>query len=277
MLSFGLLIILFGLCCAQATPFKVALDWYLNPAQGPLLLAQAEGLFAKQGLAVTFMTPTQLGEPEKLVLTGQADIAISYPNTLLHAQQAGLPLVQIGRLFQHDVNGIVVLAGSHITELKQLEGKRLGYAGDPSGLVTLRRMLEKAQVSLTKIQLVNVNMNLNQALLSHHVSAVWGMSRNVEPVQLQAMGYKVKIFTPQAYGLPDEDSSIFIARKNANAKANYQAFFAALAQAVKEIHQAPTKTWQIVADYYPQALASTAQMRQVNQAIWLATVPYLAA
>ena len=68
-------------------------------------------------------------------------------------------------------------------------------------------------MSLSDVTLINVQMNLDQALLSGRVKAVSGVMRNVEPVQLAMIGHPTRCFKPEDYGMPTYDELILISNR----------------------------------------------------------------
>jgi putative hydroxymethylpyrimidine transport system substrate-binding protein len=63
--------------CA-AEHLTVLLGWFVNPNHGPLIVAQAIGAFAREGLDVEFVQPADPSMPPRLIAAGQGDIAIDY-------------------------------------------------------------------------------------------------------------------------------------------------------------------------------------------------------
>lgn len=255
------------------TSLTVALDWYINPSQGPLLVAEQAGIFKKHGLAVHFITPTQSGEPLKLVLANRAQIAVSYPSYLEVAQQKDLPLIKLGDLLNQSIDCLTTLKNSHIVRLKQLEGKTIGVAGGLSVNNRLKEMLARAGVQFDKVHIVDVEMDLLSALLSEKVNAVWGFTKNVEPVLLKARGVSVKLFLPTQYGLANTSGYILVMKEGVLPPRVQHAFLAALTQAAKMIERSPNDAWQLLVKSYPQALAPTAQAAHDNELIWQASTP----
>ncbi len=261
---------------AGLTPLTLALDWSINPNHAPILIAEQKGYFASEGLSVRLLTPTETEEPLRLVLSGHADMAVSYPTDLIFAQAKGLPMVQVGALFNRSVNCLTVLKSSGISTLKQLEGKKIGLSGGATGSAMLKIMLQRAGVDLSKVQFVTVQMGLAGALISHQVSGVWGFSSNDEPILLARMGHPVSLFLPESEGLPSMDGYIFIAKKDVLSGATQQAFLRAIHQAVVFIKAHPTKAWQILIKAYPEALAPDLKSEQANHQVFLATLPFYA-
>lgn len=271
------LILLFIMIPAWAlTPVKVVLDWYINPDHAPLLLAQAKGYFKEQGLDVTFIPPGNVSASQ-LVAAGKADIGVYYQSYLLTDVNNGVPIVRFATLMNHPLSCMAVLASSNIKNLPDLAGKTIGYSGGDFSVALLKTMLLKAGVDPSSINMVNVNMDLTQALLSKRIDAATDLMRNVEPVELAAMGAPTRLFLPEKYGVPPYDELIFIVNKNQVKNPMLPKFLAALREAVTRLQAKPEESWQLVSKTYHSELAATAAMAATNHKIWLATVPYFAA
>lgn len=259
---------------AKPMPITVALDWYINPDQAPLLIADAKGYFAAQGLDVHFVTPTNSTEPVQLVADHHAQVAVTYQTELLEAVSQGVPIVRFATLINHPLDCITVLADGPIHTLADLRGQTLGYSGSSMQQAMLRAMLAHNGLTLAQVQLVNIRMNLIQALLSHRVVAVSGMMRTVEPVTMAAMGHPTRLFFPEDNGVPDHDELLLVVNNSDRNAPWLKGFVAALTQATLDIQRHPNATWALAAKTYPQALAPTPEMAKTNHQIWLASVRY---
>lgn len=124
-----------------ASPFKltVQLDWVAEPEHGGFYQAQAKGFFAAEGLDVTIIP----GGPNAFVMpkiaTGQADIGQADSTNTLMQQAQGLPVVQIGAVFQDDPSGLLVNADSSVHDFKDLEGKTIIARPEWAFLAFLRK------------------------------------------------------------------------------------------------------------------------------------------
>jgi NitT/TauT family transport system substrate-binding protein len=115
---------------ARATPAKpfpltVQLDWVAEPEHGGFYQAQAKGFFLQEGLDVTIVP----GGPNAFVMpkvaTGQADIGqADSTNTLLQIAE-GIPVIQIGAVFQDDPSGLLVHPASSVHRFEDLQGKTI--------------------------------------------------------------------------------------------------------------------------------------------------------
>ncbi len=123
---FTLLLSLFTLPLSAA-PLKITvqLDWVAEPEHGGFYQAQAKGFFAAEGLDVTLIP----GGPNAFVMpkiaTGQADIGQADSTNTLLQQAEGLPILQIGAVFQDDPSGLLVHADSKVQTFADLEGKTI--------------------------------------------------------------------------------------------------------------------------------------------------------
>ncbi len=115
---------------ARAAPDKlfkltVQLDWVAEPEHGGFYQAQAKGFFRDEGLDVTIVP----GGPNAFVMpkiaTGQADIGqADSTNTLLQIAE-GVPVIQIGAVFQDDPSGLLVHPASSVHRFEDLQGQTI--------------------------------------------------------------------------------------------------------------------------------------------------------
>lgn len=110
-----------------ATPFKITvqLDWVPEPEHGGFFQAQARGFFKEAGLEVELIP----GGPNAFVMqklaTGQAQIGQADSTNTILAVAQGLPVTQIGAVFQNDPSVLMLHAENPITRFEDLNGKTL--------------------------------------------------------------------------------------------------------------------------------------------------------
>ena len=259
---------------AALAPISIALDWYINPDQAPILIAQANGYFKAHDLDVTLLTPTEETEPMKLVETNQATFGITNQLSLMMAIAQGAPVIRVAGLTEGPISCIASLNPT-IKNIKDFSSKTIGYsAGGSLSPEMLRYWLQKNGVDPTTVKLVNVKMDLVQALIGHRIDAAADVVRSVEVVELEQMGYHPTVFYPEQSGLPTYQEMILFANTHELNPTVVSALIAALTQAEAFISKHPQQSFEIAKQYYPQALAPTATMAKTNYAIWMATVPY---
>lgn len=253
-------------CFAAEKPLTVLLDWYPNPDHAPLFVAEEQGFFKQQGLDVKLVSPTDPGDPLKLVAAGKADVAITYQPTLLLAVDNGIPVVRIATLIATPLNAVAVLQNSNIHTIADLKGKKIGYSVDGTDHVMLDTMLASAGLTEKDVTLINVHYGLTQALMSGKVDAVTGIMRNFEPFEMADNGKPARVFDYEDYGVPLYDELIFVTSKNNLTDPRLPKFLAALTQATAYLINHPEACWQAFAKAYPDL------NNQFNHQAWFATL-----
>ena len=111
----------------EKPPFKISvqLDWVAEPEHGGFYQAKARGFFAAEGLEVELIP----GGPNALVMpkvaTGQVDVGQADSTNTLLQQAEGLPVLQMGAVFQDDPSGLIVNADSTVKTFADLQGKTI--------------------------------------------------------------------------------------------------------------------------------------------------------
>jgi len=270
--------LLFGFCFTGMAleKFVVALDWYINPDHGPMLVAKSLGYYKKHGLDVKFISPTETAEPSQLVAAGKADVAITYEPMLIAQIAGGMPLKGIGVLIDHVLCCVATLKSSGISKMADFKGKKVGYSNDGTGNTILKAMLKYNGVTYNEILPINLQMNLSQALLSKRVDAVYGMMKNVEPIQLEQMGVKTNLFYPEDNGVPTYSELMFAAKDLKKDDEKIKKFLNGVRDGVVYLKKYPQKSWELVAKDFKESLAMTPDMAKTNHEIWNATIKYFA-
>jgi NitT/TauT family transport system substrate-binding protein len=103
----------------------VQLDWVAEPEHGGFFQAQAKGYFTEAGLDVTLNPGGANAFVMQKVATDQADIGQSDSTNTLVALAQGLPIVQIGAVFQNDPSVLMLHADNPVTRFEDLDGKTI--------------------------------------------------------------------------------------------------------------------------------------------------------
>lgn len=259
-----------GLAEPQLTKLVVVLDWLANANHAPILVAQQQGFFKKQGLDVNVIAPADPTDPPKWVAMGRADLAIDYQPRVAMEISQGLPIKQVGTLIDHPLNCLVVLAKSPITKPADLKGQTIAYSSPQIDLFMLTKLLAQVGLSIDQVKPVNVHYGLMQALLSGQAQAAIGVMRNVELVELQLLGHKMRTFFPENYGIPSYSELVFIGKKN-EFDSRYERFFKALNEANQYLQAHPLEAYAQIILVHPE-LNSPA-----NKAMWLKTLTQFSA
>lgn len=253
-----------------AKPLTLILDWLVNPDHAAIFVAQEQGFFAKEGIKVNIIAPSNPDDGPKLVAAGHADLAVSYHAELMVKVDQGLPLIRIASLINQPLNCLIAKKDGPIHQLDDLKGKRIAYNSHLEGTLMLNTLLEKAHLRMNDVQTINVQYDLTQALLSNRVDAVINVMRNVEPLQMQFAHQAVSVFPVELANIPHYDELIIIANKNKLSDPRLIKFLTALNKATHYLLNNPEKSWLIFAKNHP------ALNNELNHQIWQTTLPYLA-
>jgi len=196
-----------------ADRLTVVLDFFTNPSQLPLFVAQAEGFFEDAGLIVEIQEPTDPSDPPQLAAANRADLALSTSFDLVILRANGLPLTAVGSLIQSPLGGLMSLKSSGIETLADLTGKRIGFALEPEEPALWRAMLASAGVGSDEFELINVGFDAIPALLGGQVDAV-GVFRNFEPILLALDDIETLFFPFEDHGVPSSWQLVFAASES---------------------------------------------------------------
>lgn len=255
-----------------ADKVTILLDWFLNPDHAALVIAKTQGIFAKYGLEVELIVPSDPSAPPRLVAAGKGDYAVSYQPQLQMMVADKVPLVRVGVLVAQPLNSLVVLADGPIKKIADLKGKKIGFSVAGFEEVILAAMLETYGLKLSDVTLINVNFNLTAALKSKQVDAVIGAFRNFELNDLEIEKMKGTAFLVEKHGVPLYDELILVAKKETLDTAKTKRLLAALSEATTWLRANPDAAWKAFEIYGGKEVAN-----ELNKRAWKDTLPLLAA
>ena len=256
---------------SRAEPLTVVLDWLLNANHASLFAALQTGAFARAGLDVTILSPSDPDVPCRQVAANQADLAVSYGSQINVIDAAGLPLVRVATLVDTPLDTIMALGGSGVRTLADLKGRKVGLSISGVEHALLAAMLQSAGLTASDITVVNVSYNMVTALILHQIDAAIGAYRNGEVLQVQQMGLEPVVFLPEDHGVPPYDELILVARRDRGADPRLHRFVAALREGTAALAARPDELWKSFASAHPDLDTP------LTRASWAATLPYLPA
>ncbi len=110
------------------TKVTVVLDWTPNTNHTGLYTALENHFFIDEGLLVEIIQPTD-GTAEQLVAANTAQFGISYQENVTFARAAGVPIVSIAAIIQHNTSGFISPADENIKRPADFAGKKYGGWG----------------------------------------------------------------------------------------------------------------------------------------------------
>ena len=162
-------------------------------------VAQAQGFFTEQGLAVTIEHATGKGEHLQLLIAGTVQVTTADAATLLQRRaEPGLPLVSLALIGQEGQQAFAALVSSGLTTPKDWEGKRVGYKGTPPP--DLYALLAAAGADIDQVALVNVGFD--PRVLSEGQVDVYPVFKSNEPYLLNSWGAELTLWDAADFRVP---------------------------------------------------------------------------
>ena len=234
---------------AKTEKLTIGLDWFINPDHAPLIIAQKRGFFKEVGLEVEMIEPADPNDPPKLVAAGRLDLAISYQPQLHIQVDQGLPVVRVGTLVSVPLNALVVLKNGPIKSISDLKGKKVGFSVGGFEEALLSGMLEKYNLKMTDIELININFSLSPSLIAKKVDGVIGAFRNFELNQMDIVGHPGRAFYPEEHGVPTYEELIYISNVKNRNNPLFNKFFKAVQKATLTMINDPVSSWKDFSTY----------------------------
>lgn len=248
------LILIAGLAAVAVSgaPLRVMLDFFVNPNHVPLVVAEAEGLFAEAGIDVEILIPSSASDPVKLVAAGAMDAALTPQINFLIARCAGLPVVAIGALIGSPLGGLLSLEGEGIETLTDLRGRRIGYSLAPLEPTLWTTMLGTVGIGPDEFELVNVGYNTVLSLLTRQVDAI-GAFRNFEVPQVAELGRSPVFFPEEDYGVPQtQELLVVVNTRTVDRRApQWRGLVAGLARGIALTQARPDQAYSTFVSVYP--------------------------
>ena len=229
---------------ASSQKLTIGLDWFINPDHAPLIIAKKRNFFKDLNLDVEMIEPADPNDPPKLVAAGKLDLAISYQPQLHIQVDQGLPVVRVGTLVSVPLNSLVVLRDGPIRTISDLKGKKIGFSVGGFEEALLSGMLQKYNLKMSDVDLVNINFSLSPSLIAKKVDAVIGAFRNFELNQMDIVNHPGRAFYPEEHGVPTYEELIYIANQKNKNNPLFDKFFSAIQKATLTIINDPVSTWK---------------------------------
>ena len=156
----------------ELTKISVMLDWTPNTNHTGLYVAKEKGYFAEQGLDVQILQSGDPG-PAQLIAAGQIDFGVSYQEEVTNARAAGVPLVSLAAVIQHNTSGFASLKEADLISPKSLEGKRYGGWGSPAELAVIEAVVKNDGGDPAKVKNIDIGAADFFSIVGKEVDFTW--------------------------------------------------------------------------------------------------------
>ena len=159
---------------AEKETVNFVLDWTPNTNHTGIYVAQDQGYFADEGLAVNIVQPPEDGATA-LVGSGKADFGIDFQDSLAPAfnTATAVPVTAVAALIQHNTSGIITLKSKGVTSPKKLEGKTYATWDLPVEKAMMKHVMEADGGDFSKLKMVPSTVQDVVAALKTNIDAVW--------------------------------------------------------------------------------------------------------
>lgn len=195
-----LLALLMSIACSSRSELRevtLALSW-VHQAQfsGPYY-ADQYGLYAKEGLRVTFVPGSVDRDPVKEFVAGKYDFVISQPDSLIKERIAGHRIQAIAATYRIHPIVYISLKSSGIDEPQDLRGKKVGVAYSEEPI--LKAMLKRMSIDQKEVNIVPREYNLDSLQKGDiDVQGAW-LTNEVQTAQEK--GLALNTISPYDYGI----------------------------------------------------------------------------
>jgi NitT/TauT family transport system substrate-binding protein len=182
------------------TTVRVQLDWIHTVEYSGLYLAEANGYFAEENLAVEFVPNDGSFSSVDALYDNDMDFVLTGADTLLRAREAGRDLVAIATIYQRLPLAFMSLAAEQIATPADMAGKRVMLSMGRTSEFAFRAMMQVAGVDLSTVTIVPRNVFNESPLLNNDVDVIDVFVTN-QVVQMNRAGIQVNLILPVDYGV----------------------------------------------------------------------------
>ncbi|WFE69619.1 ABC transporter substrate-binding protein [Thiomicrospira sp. R3] len=173
--------------CSQKQPLRVA--GHIWPGYEFIQLAQ--GFNWLNSNHVTLIDTASASESMDLIRQGKVDAVKLTLDEVLRLCAEGLSL-EVVLIFNISMGADVVISRPEITELYQLEGKRVGFEKTALGAVMFNELLKTAQLTLDQVTPINCTIDdHHQAWLQFDIDALITYEPVASQILQQTQGYRL--------------------------------------------------------------------------------------
>lgn len=216
----------------------------VEAGQTTFYVAEDLGFYHEEGIDVDFGLASKELNPVKMVAAGKDQFAVlGGPDSLLVARSRGVPLKAIAVIHRNsNFPAIISLQNSGITEIGQLQGKKVGFNYGHISTDVIRNLLRKKTVHVTE---VDVGFNYSQ-LLAGQIDAQWAFTVTAG-LELPAKGTSINTISPADYGINTHGYTIFTTEEMiASNPGLVKRFLRASLKGVVETHRNPEMAVEIL-------------------------------
>lgn len=185
------------------TPVTVQFTYSWKGEYAGLVYADETGLFAKEGLQVTFKEGKGSQGVYAGLGAGMNTFVIGPSGTAAQAVSAGVPVTNVATFMLVTPSVLVAKAGTKLSTPKDLEGKNVGLRSGADAALFFDAFLKKNHVDPAKVKLTHLNGSAaNAAFLSGSIQVVDVFSNNELPILAAQLDQAPNTMAFSDFGFP---------------------------------------------------------------------------
>lgn len=190
-----------------ATSFAFQASWINDAEFAGYFIAIDEGLYAAEGLDLSYTPGGPDVIPESTLISGTADLTLTTPDTTVKAiVDQGAPFKIIGTQYQKNPIGIVSLAKAPINTPADLIGKTL--AVPPVNVISVEAMLKLNNIDKSQVNIVPYAYDPTP-LIKGEIDASLDFTTNV-PFTIEQAGEKATSFLLYDFGFTIYNDTVVV-------------------------------------------------------------------
>ena len=175
----------------------LALSWVHSSQYAGAYYADQNGLYAQEGLRVSFVPGSYGHDPMEEFVSGKYDFLVASPDNLAQARLEGHKVKAVAAIYRIHPLGFAALASSGITRVEDFRGKTVALPY--SSKAPLSAMLRKMDVDPDDMKLLDYTEDFEKLKKGEiDIMAVWIVN---ELQTARRAGLKLNVFTPHDYGI----------------------------------------------------------------------------
>jgi ABC-type nitrate/sulfonate/bicarbonate transport system substrate-binding protein len=198
-----------------ASPLTMQAAWINDAEFMGYFIAIDSGLYAAEGLDVTYLPGGPDVIPESTIVAGKADLALTTPDTTVKAiVEQGAKFKIIGAQYQKNPVGIVSLASKPIKSPQDLIGKTL--AVPPVNVISVEAMLKLNNIDKAQVNIVPYAYDPTP-LVKGEIDASLDFTTNV-PYTIKQAGPEAVSFLLYDFGFTIFNDTVVVTEETLKAK-----------------------------------------------------------
>lgn len=202
--------------------------------------------------------------------TGDTDLALSHLPRVIRIAVKNSDICVVGKLIEKPLNGFLFLKDSGIKTMYDLNGRVVGYCSARFNLPVFELLLSEKDIHLGSK--INVGEDLVSNLITKQIEVAYGAMKNVQPYQLEALGYAARFFSVTEFGLPEYEGLV-VAGNSRRSQEVAPAFQKALQRSIDFCRENPDVAFEMYANIQQDISSKTLAWHEKS---WQHTVTLLA-